>query len=92
MPSIIDLRSFVGDYRSPEIDVTYSVAARGSSLVVQPSGMADIPLLPVSKDAFAGDIVGTVEFERDARGTVRGFTVNRYFARGVRFDRVRRAG
>jgi hypothetical protein len=80
-----DLESFAGGYRSDELDVTYTVAVRDSSLVVQSSTVH-----PVSKDAFVGDSVGTVRFFRDQRGAVAGFTVNRISARGVRFERVKR--
>ena len=77
-----DLESFAGEYRSDELDVTYTVAVRDSSLVVQSS-----TLYPVFKDAFVGDYVGTVRFLRDSRGSVTGFTLNRNSARGVRFER-----
>jgi CubicO group peptidase (beta-lactamase class C family) len=81
------LPSFAGEYRSDELDVTYTVAVRDSSLVVQSS-----TLHPVFKDAFVGDHVGTVRFVRDTRGAIAGFTLNRNSARGVLFERVKRAG
>ena len=81
------LASFAGEYRSDELDVTYTVAVRDSGLVVQSS-----TLHPVFKDTFVGDYVGTVRFVRDARGVIAGFTLNRNSARGVRFERVKRAG
>ena len=80
-----DLKSFAGEHRSEELEVTYTVAVRDSSIVVQSS-----TLYPVFKDAFVGDYVGMVRFLRDARGTVAGFTLNRNGARGVRFERVKR--
>ena len=82
-----DLPSFAGEYRSDELDVTYTVAVRDSSLVLQSS-----TLHPVFKDAFVGDYMGTVRFLRDARGAITAFTLNRNSARGVRFERVKRAG
>lgn len=81
------LPSFAGEYRSDELDVTYTVAVRDSGLVLQSS-----TLHPVFKDAFVGDYMGTVRFFRDARGSVTAFTLNRKSARGVRFERVKRAG
>jgi hypothetical protein len=81
-----DLASFVGAYRSEELDVTYTVAVRDSSLVLQSS-----TLQPVFKDRFVGDYMGTVRFFRDRRNAVAGFTLNRQTARGVRFERVGRA-
>jgi CubicO group peptidase (beta-lactamase class C family) len=88
VPSPVDLQSSAGDYRSPELDVTYTVGTRDASLVVETAGRGTIALYAVSRDVFAGDSVGTVRFMRDARGTVTGFTINRVNARGVRLDRV----
>ena len=85
--SKVDLESFAGEYRSDELDVTYTVAVRDSSLVVQSS-----TLRPVFKDAFVGDYLGMVRFFRDSRGAVAGFTLNRNNARGVRFERIRAGG
>lgn len=64
--------------------MTYTVAVRDSSLVVQSS-----TLHPVLKDAFVGEYVGMVRFVRDVRGAVAAFTLNRNSARGVRFERVK---
>ena len=82
-----DLPSFAGEYRSDELDVTYTVAIRDSSLLVQSS-----TLYPVSRDTFVGDYMGLVRFLRDARGAITAFTLNRNNARGVRFERLTRAG
>ena len=80
-----DLASLTGSYRSEELDVTYTVSMRDSSLVLQTSTLS-----PVSKDAFVGEYMGVVRFFRDQRGGVAGFTLNRQAARGVRFERSRR--
>jgi CubicO group peptidase (beta-lactamase class C family) len=88
VPSPVDLQSSAGDYRSAELDVTYTIAARDAGLVVQTAGRGNLALYAVSRDVFAGDSVGTVRFMRDKRGTLAGFTVNRANARGVRFDRI----
>jgi len=85
-PSADDLKSLAGEYRSQEVDVTYTLAVRDSGLVIQPPGRADILLQPFAKDIFAGSSVGAVKFLRDAHGAVKGFTVNRDNARGIRFD------
>jgi hypothetical protein len=74
-----------GDYRSEELDVTYTVAMRDSSLVLQTSTLS-----PVSKDAFVGESLGVVRFSRDLRGAVSGVTLSRHAARGVRFERSTR--
>jgi CubicO group peptidase (beta-lactamase class C family) len=80
----LDLPSFAGEYRSDELDVTYTVASRDSVLVIQSSTVQ-----PAFKDAFVGEYLGIVRFLRNARGAVVGFTLNRMSARGVRFERVK---
>ena len=89
-PPATDLRPYIGDYPSEEIGVTYTIVERGSGLIIENPGRADIPVLPFSKDVFVGDSVGIVKFSRDARGVLTGFTVNRENDRGVRFDRMKR--
>jgi hypothetical protein len=93
-PSSAELRAFAGEYVSPELEVTYTLAARDSGLVIQIRGRADIVLRPIFADAFEGsregDSVGVVKFSRDARGVVTGFTLNTGGVRGLRFDRVKR--
>jgi len=89
-PSSAELRAFAGEYTSPEIEGTYTLAPRSGSLVIQIPGRADIPLQPVFTDAFAGEILGIVKFSRDAGGVVTAFTVNSDGARGLRFDRIKR--
>jgi hypothetical protein len=82
-----ELPSFVGEYRSDELDVTYTVATRDGRLMLQSS-----TLQPVARDAFVGEYMGIVRFLRDARGSIAAFTLNRRSARGVRFERLKRAG
>ncbi len=89
-PSSTELRAFQGEYTSSEVEGTYTLAARDSSLVIQIPGRADVVLKPIFPDAFAGAIVGIAKFSRDADGVVTGFTVNASGARGLRFNRVKR--
>jgi CubicO group peptidase (beta-lactamase class C family) len=85
-PSAADVRSYAGDYRSDELNVTYTIEPKDSSLVVA----HNVTVAPFAKDVFVGDWVGIMKFSRDARGAVDSFTVNRANAKGVRFSRVTR--
>ncbi len=87
--SSTELRAFAGEYTSPELEVTYKLAARDSGLVIQIPGRTDIALQPIFPDGFAG-FVGVVKFSRDGGGAVTGFTANSSGARGLRFDRMKR--
>jgi CubicO group peptidase (beta-lactamase class C family) len=91
-PTARDLQALGGEYTSQELDVTYRLEGRDSGLVVKAPGRADISLQPLGRDMFAGSSVGTLKLLRDARGTVTGFTMNRFIVRGVRFERLKRAG
>ena len=81
-----ELRAFAGDYHSDELNITFTVELKGSSLNVAHT----VDVAPYEKDIFVGDWVGIMRFTRDARGAVDGFTLNRASAKGVRFDRVKR--
>lgn len=89
-PSSAELSAFAGEYVSPELETTYTLAARDSGLVIQIRGRAEIVLGPIFADAFEGSRVGMVKFSRDANGVVTGFTVTSGGVRGLRFDRVTR--
>ncbi len=81
-----DLPSFAGEYRSDELDVTYTVAVRDSSLVVNPRHC--IRSSRTRSWATMSARFGSCAMRE---GSVTGFTLNRKGARGVRFERVKRA-
>jgi hypothetical protein len=83
------LDAFAGDYRSDELDVTYSVTSRYPHLVVHLPGKPDFVLEPMGDDVFAGSVAGIVRFLRND-GTVTGFTMTRRTVRGMAFERVSR--
>jgi len=83
-----DRRAFAGEYRSPELGVTYSLVANESGVTLRIPGRADIHLEPVSDGVFAGPVVGTVTFSRGARDAVTGFTLHSTGVRALPFQRV----
>jgi hypothetical protein len=87
--SRVDFASYVGRYASPDLDVTYSVLARNSSLVIQVPGRPEIRLEPLVRDNFYGPLIEVVKFSRDAHGAITGFSVHAPGVRGLRFRRVR---
>jgi hypothetical protein len=88
-PWVPDLRAFTGEYTSQEIDARYTLAVRNSALAIQIPGRANIILKPVSVDSFAGGLAGLVQFFRDARGTVTGFSLSTPGVRSLPFNRVK---
>jgi CubicO group peptidase (beta-lactamase class C family) len=90
VPSSTDLQALAGEYRSPEIETTYTVGLRETDLVVQVPGRSSMILQPVFEDAFAGSGPKTIKFSRDANKAVTGFTLSTSSVRRLRFERVKR--
>ena len=88
-PTAAQLRQYAGRYASADLNVTYTVVARASGLVVQIPGRPDIAMQPVFPDAFYGFLVDLIKFSPGAGGPATAFTMNRASARNLRFERVR---
>jgi CubicO group peptidase (beta-lactamase class C family) len=87
-PTAAQVRDYAGRYASADLDVTYTVVARGSGLVIQIPGRSEIALQPVFPDAFHGSLVDLIRFSRGAGPRSTAFTINRTSVRNLRFDRV----
>jgi len=87
-PTAAQLRAYAGRYASADLNVTYTVVARASGLVIQIPGRADIALRPVFPGAFYGSLIDLITFSRGAGSRTTGFTVNRTSVRKLRFERV----
>jgi hypothetical protein len=88
-PTPAQLRAYAGQYANADLNVTHSVVAHDSGLVLQIPGRADIALQPVLPDAFYGSLVDLIKFSRGAGPQATGFTINRTTVRNLRFERVR---
>jgi len=89
-PSSLELQAFEGEYRSEEVEGTYTLAPRNGGLVLHIPGRADVQFQPVFQDGFAGEMLGVIKFFRGEGGVVTGFTANSDGARRLPFERVRR--
>lgn len=89
-PTAAQLAEFAGDYRSDELEVTYSLAPDSGGLALSVNHRRRQQLEPAWRDAFAGG-VGLLEFQRDARGQVNGFVLQAGRVRNLRFVRMRGA-
>jgi CubicO group peptidase (beta-lactamase class C family) len=88
-PTAAQLREYAGRYANADLNVTYTLVARASGLVIQIPGRTEITLQPVFPDAFYGSLVDLIKFSRGAGPRATVFTVNRTSVRNLRFDRVR---
>jgi CubicO group peptidase (beta-lactamase class C family) len=87
-PDSAQLQTYAGRYTNADLDVTYTLVARPSGLVLQIPGRAEIALQPVFSDAFYGSLVDLIRFSRGAGPKAAGFTINRTSVRNLRFQRV----
>ncbi len=88
-PTAAQLRGYAGRYANADLNVTYAVVARGSGLVIQIPGRAEIALQPVFPNAFYGSLVDLITFSPGAGPQATVFTINRTSIRNLRFERVR---
>jgi hypothetical protein len=80
------LTDYVGDYHTPEVDVTWQVRPDSGGLVVMRDGRRVGKLDAVSRDLFLQG-GNTMEFTRDRSGRVTGFVLDAGRVRHLRFDR-----
>jgi hypothetical protein len=85
-PSAAELRMFAGNYTSSELDVTYTIVARDRELIMRRIGRKDEIFRPLFPDTFEG--FNIIQFSRDARRVVNGFTYHSTGVRNLHFDRV----
>jgi CubicO group peptidase (beta-lactamase class C family) len=94
-PSPQDLAAYAGRYYSPELDVTWTLAAVDDHLVARRRKYIDSQLTPLFRDAFSDDwlpLMGypttyLVIFERDEHGAITGLCVSGTRVRNLRFTR-----
>jgi CubicO group peptidase (beta-lactamase class C family) len=87
-----ELKDFVGDYESGDLEMRYHVALTDSGLVMQHQRIGTISLKEVYRGDFRGSewFTRSIQFLRDSSGKVTGLSV--YVderSRDIRFDRVR---
>jgi hypothetical protein len=92
-PSAEELAQYMGRYYSPELDITWTIAAGDGGLVARRRKYVDSRLTPLFADAFRDDwqpILGyprtyMVLFEREEGGAITGLRVSGNAVRRLRF-------
>jgi len=81
------LSEFSGDYRSPELQTSYTLFVKDGGLVAGHPRNPDTHLEPTDTDQFSGDNwwFGKVRFERDANKRITGFVLSGSRVRNLRF-------
>jgi CubicO group peptidase (beta-lactamase class C family) len=88
-PAVVPTGDYVGRYVSDELDVQLDVIARDGKLFIHRRPDDTIELRPTYVDAFQGTGVGSIRFERAARGAIDGFSIYAGRVLDVRFRRTR---
>jgi CubicO group peptidase (beta-lactamase class C family) len=81
-----ELESFSGRYTSEELDTVYRVSVHDGTLAFRYRHSGDLLGVSTTRDSFALSM-GSVEYRRDADGTVTGFTLSNDRANGFVFVR-----
>src|SRR5262249_4407741 len=89
-PSAAELQAFEGEYRSVEVEGTYTLVPRNGGLGLHNPGRAGVPFQPVFGDDVAREILGGIKISPGTGGGVAGFTANSDGVRRLPFDRVLR--
>ena len=95
-PSTADLKSFVGSYYSPELDIHWRIEAGDKNLIAKRRKYLDSFLTPVFEDGFSDDwtpIMGyprkfLVVFQRDQDEHINGLSVSGDEVRNLHFKKV----
>jgi tricorn protease len=85
-----ELKSFVGDFHSSELETTYRIRIREGKLVAEHSRNGPVSLTPRGENAFTGNswYFHHVTFRPDEAGTMKEMRVGSGRTRNVRFMRV----
>jgi len=84
------LQEYEGLYFSKELDVVLHCVYEEDTLRLRRTRMEDILLSAEEKDAFTGGrVYGSVRFDRNSDGVLRGFSVSNARTKNVRFQKLR---
>ncbi|MHC9085829.1 serine hydrolase domain-containing protein [Luteimonas sp. RIT-PG2_3] len=84
-------QELLGDYRSPELDITYTVSLdNGVARLTSMWSLSPITLKPAYADVLQGArYFDHLRVERDAQGRVAALLVSNFVDRDIRFERVK---
>jgi CubicO group peptidase (beta-lactamase class C family) len=84
------LTEFAGEYHSPELNTTYSIAAQGDKLLLRTGNWGDFSLAARFNDSFANpEEFGSIMFTRDRKNKVSGFVLRSGKVKNLRFDKIK---
>ncbi|WP_369058887.1 serine hydrolase domain-containing protein [Caulobacter sp. 73W] len=84
----MDLKPYVGRYRSDELATTYEVAIQDGHLTIAWPRMAPMPLEAVGGDYFVGQELGGLAFRRNGSGRIDGLELSQRRVWRLRAERL----
>lgn len=82
------LSGYTGEYRSEELDASYSLSILQGTLTLKHHDNSPVKLNPVAQDQFDAGDLGTIVFHVDANHRVSALTVFSQAARGISFRKI----
>jgi CubicO group peptidase (beta-lactamase class C family) len=82
------LALYVGQFRSPELDITYSLSLEHGILTLHNRDAQPQKLTHIAPDEFDANDLGTIVFHRDPQGRIPSLAVFTQDVRGMEFKRV----
>ena len=85
----IDLSKYAGEYYSPELETSYHIVVKDKGLIAKHIRHDPTTLTLISPDTFSGDAwyMGTIVFDTDSQGKVKGMKVSSGRVKNVKFER-----
>jgi hypothetical protein len=82
------LAAYAGTYTSKELDATYKLSVENGSLMLRSNWNPALKLVPLVRDEFESDDLGTLVFQRDSRKRITGLSVFEGRVRNLTFDKI----
>lgn len=87
-PSPAELATLVGEYHSPDVELTLRIAVENGELIAHRRPATRIVLKPAAADTFTAPGLGRIKFMRDTPGYVTQLSVQQERVYDLRFDRM----
>jgi hypothetical protein len=82
------LKEYAGPYYSGELDTRYEIVIRSGALSVLDRRGEETPAVAQKKDLFLAGGFAKIQFQRDGKGVITGFTVSTQRVLNLKFVRL----
>ena len=86
-PKTVNLSDFTGRFYSEELETFYTIDIKNDTLVAHHQRHNDLKLAPQKKDGFSTNMLGNIDFTRNAKGQVTGMKASNGRVRNLVFNK-----